>query len=107
MNGMFYFLVATLRCEGLAILPRTECIDYVNADGKKDTDMTLHKGCIREESIQGGSMKFKKQVFGLEMMKCSKCLWNDKVWKGLQDDAQHSVAFYGVGCPEPLGLKDK
>lgn len=60
MNGMFYFLVATLRCEGLAILPRTECIDYVNAYGKKDTDMTLHKGCIREESIQGGSMKFKK-----------------------------------------------
>lgn len=60
MNGMFYFLVATLRCEGLAILPKTECIDYVNADGKKDADMTLHKGCIREESIQGGRTKFKK-----------------------------------------------
>ena len=35
-------------CEGLAILPRSECIDYVNAVGKKDADMTLQKGCIRE-----------------------------------------------------------
>lgn len=61
MNGMFfYFLVATRRCEGLAILPRAEYIDYVNADGKKDADMTLQKGCIREESIQGGSTMFKE-----------------------------------------------
>lgn len=50
MNGMcFHFLVATLKYEGLAILPRAECIDYVNADGKKDADMTLQKGCVREE----------------------------------------------------------
>lgn len=45
----FHFLVATLKYEGLAILPRAECIDYVNADGKKDADMTLQKGCVREE----------------------------------------------------------
>ncbi|XP_053807311.1 translation initiation factor IF-2-like isoform X3 [Vidua chalybeata] len=31
----------TLKYEGLAILPRAECIDYVNAEGKKD--VTLQK----------------------------------------------------------------
>jgi len=51
MNGIFFcFLVAALKYEGLAILPRTECIEYVNADRKKDADMTLQKGCIREGS---------------------------------------------------------
>ncbi|PKU42749.1 hypothetical protein llap_6948 [Limosa lapponica baueri] len=35
---------ATLKYKGLAILPRAECIDYVNADGKKGADMMVQKG---------------------------------------------------------------
>lgn len=46
----FCFLVATLKYRGLAVLPRAECIDYVNTDRKKDADMTLQKECIKEES---------------------------------------------------------
>lgn len=46
MNCMFYFSVATLGYEGFAILPRSECIDYVNVVGKKrcrhDTAERMH-----------------------------------------------------------------
>ena len=44
INGVFFCsLIDTLKYEGLAILPRAECIDYVNAEGKKDVDVTLQK----------------------------------------------------------------
>lgn len=39
INGTFFSsLVGALKYEGLAILPRAECIDYVNAEGKKDAE---------------------------------------------------------------------
>lgn len=53
INGMFFSsLVGTLKYEGLAILPRAEYIDYVNAEGKKDAENDdipeiMHKGRIK------------------------------------------------------------
>lgn len=51
INGILScFLVATLKYKRLCILPRAECIDYVNADGKNDADVALQKECVRELS---------------------------------------------------------
>lgn len=53
INGTFFSsLVGTLKYEGLAILPRAECIDYVNVEGKKDAENDdvpeiMHKGRIK------------------------------------------------------------